>query len=228
MSKALDNETFAKLLQADLKAAGLYAGTIDGWAGSATRTAYAQFKAQTTPEIIAPPVGQAFKEITRISPNRRVGGNKKEYLVLHHTNGWSKDADNPNDGDDGWILNPSSGVSYHCIIAWNGDRVILVEDNDVAFHAGKSRWAGKEWCNSFTIGLAVGGDTNTGEMRPGGQKTLTQVELASVVEYVVPRMRKYGWGLDNIITHEMIAPDRKTDTSKAVLEQVKAEVAKYL
>lgn len=230
MSKASDNELFARLLQQDLRAAGLYAGELDGWAGPSTRSAYQQFKGQTTPEIIAPaePPQFAYKEFIRLSPNRRSGGNEKLQLVLHHTNGWSKDANNPDDGDDGWVLNPASGVSYHCIIAWNGDRVILANDNDVAYHAGVSSWKGRKSCNGFTIGLAFGGDTNTGEMRPGGQKNLTPDELASAVEYIIPRMKQYNWKLEDIITHEMIAPRRKTDTSKAVLEQVKQELAKYL
>lgn len=40
MSKITDNETFATLVQRDLKSRGYYVGIIDGWAGNLTRGAY--------------------------------------------------------------------------------------------------------------------------------------------------------------------------------------------
>lgn len=41
MSKISDNQSFATLVQNDLKSKGFYKGSIDGWAGSETRSAYA-------------------------------------------------------------------------------------------------------------------------------------------------------------------------------------------
>lgn len=97
----------------------------------------------------------------------------------------------------------------------------MAPDSAKAWHAGVSQWDGKRNCNDFTLGLAFGGDTNTGAMRPLGSKILNAHELISALEWIIPRAKKYGWKSENIITHQMIAPNRKTDTSREVLLQVR-------
>lgn len=167
-----------------------------------------------------------YKEQVILTPNRQAGyGNKCQYIIIHHTEGWARTGDKTV-GDISVCLDAkrANRVSYHCIVAWDGTRTILANDTDRAWHAGASSWAGRSDCNNFTLGLAFGGDTNTGTMRPNGSKLLTETELASAMEYIIPRLRKYGLNEMHILTHQMIAPTRKTDTSKAVLEQVRARV----
>ena len=71
------------------------------------------------------------------------------------------------------------------------------------------------------MGLAFGGSTITGMMRPEGSKTLAPAELASALEWIRPRAAKYGWRAEHVITHAMVAPGRKVDTSVAVRDQVR-------
>lgn len=170
-----------------------------------------------TAKVVSMP--NAYPEKTILTPNRKIGGNSHEFLVLHHSEGFSKTGD-PKSGDLAWCLNPKSGVSYHVIVAQNGDRTILANDTDRAWHAGESFWDGRKFCNTFTLGLAFGGDTNTGDKRDG-LKLLSKTELESALEYILPRAKKYGWTEKNIISHKQIAPKRKQDTSDAVLEQVR-------
>lgn len=179
----------------------------------------------TATKVVTP---KRYKEQVILSPNRQAGfGNECDFVVLHHTDGWAKDG-NRDAGDLSHCLNPANNVSYHCLIAWDGTRTILANDTDRAWHAGESRWEGRSDCNNFTLGLAFGGNTNTGQMRPNGSKLLTAAELESAVEYILPRLKKYHWTVNNIITHQMISPTRKTDTSRAVLDQVRAAVARAL
>lgn len=182
--------------------------------------------------VAAPPAPPApkHKEQVILTPNRQANyGNKCQYLVLHHTDGWAKDG-NKGMGDISVCLDDKrdNRVSYHCIVAWDGTRTILAQDPDRAWHAGDSYWMGKTDCNNFTLGLAFGGNTNTGTMRPMQSRLLTKPELESALEYILPRMKKYGWSVKNIITHEMIAPTRKSDTSKDVLYQVRDAVTAAL
>jgi AmpD protein len=119
-----------------------------------------------------------------------------EGIVLHHTAG-------SYEGSVNWCLNPNSQVSYHCIVDINGDRTILAKDNQRAWHAGKSIFRGRSDCNSFMLGIAVSGDTNTRE--------LTQKEIESVACWCIDKMQLYGFGIEMITTHREISPGRKND-----------------
>jgi N-acetyl-anhydromuramyl-L-alanine amidase AmpD len=37
--------------------------------------------------------------------------------------------------------------------------------------------------------------------------------MASAIEYLVPRMRKWGIPMSMVVTHQQVAPTRKTDIS---------------
>ncbi|MBE2178884.1 MAG: N-acetylmuramoyl-L-alanine amidase [Chthoniobacterales bacterium] len=232
--------------QTQLQCAGYNIGDAgaDGWFWHATLAATLKFQADhklltdgvvgprtlaalaSSLPPVAPPVATGdFAEIHLLTPNRGVKGNrdavvKCDYLVLHHTDGWSRYG-GEKDGDVAHCMNPATAVSYHTLVAWNGTRTVLVPDGRRAWHAGASSWAGRNSCNEFTMGLAFGGSTITGMMRPGGSKLLTPPELASALEWIRPRARKYGWRAEHIITHAMIAPGRKADTSAAVCDQVR-------
>lgn len=91
---------------------------------------------------------------------------------------------------------PKNIVSTHCVIDTDGTRYILAAPGMVTFHAGKSILNGRERCNEFTIGVEFQG--NTVEL------PLTDDQIMSAVEYLVPLMRMYGIKLDNVVTHEMI------------------------
>jgi hypothetical protein len=81
---------------------------------------------------------------TKLSPNKWVGGNRTEAIVIHH---WDDPAKHPKlDGVVSWFLNPESQVSAHYIVS--GDTVIkVVEETDKAWHAMQA--------NQFGIGIEI-------------------------------------------------------------------------
>jgi len=145
-------------------------------------------------------------------PSPNLGGVlKPEGIVLHHSCGsWA--------GDQSWITQAKSRVSYHCLINTDGRRVEFVPYNRVAWHAGVSSFYSRPYCNYFMLGLAFTGDTVSGVGRP--QKLLLKPELASAVEWVRARMAEFGIKWEWITTHAAIAPGRKDDVSDAVFRQV--------
>jgi len=160
------------------------------------RTLRELIKAGTTENVDR--VATAYPETFRQTPNCKRGGNKLKGVVLHHSAG-------SYGGSVSWCLNATAKVSYHCIIDTDGSRTVLARDVDRCWHAGKSSWNGEKWCNNFTIGLAWSGNTY--------ERKLTMAEIYSAIEYLEPRMKLYGWGLEQITTHREVSPGRKNDPS---------------
>ena len=94
---------------------------------------------------------------------------------------------------------PENKVSSHCLIDTDGTRYILCEPRVVAFHAGRSILNGREQCNEFTIGVEFQG--NTVEM------PLTDDQINSAIEYLLPILEEYKIPLDSIVTHEKVRLD---------------------
>ena len=100
-------------------------------------------------------------------------------------------------------MNPASRVSYHCIIKENGERTVLADDNERAWHAGVSSWRNRNDLNSWSIGLAFEGDTNNRELNAN--------EMESAAQYLVPIMQKYGLKIADVTDHRTVSPNRKDD-----------------
>lgn len=94
---------------------------------------------------------------------------------------------------------PENKVSSHCLIDSDGTRYILCEPRVVAFHAGLSILNGREKCNDFTIGVEFQGNTV--------EKPLTDDQISSAIEYLLPILDEYHIPLDSIVTHEKIRLD---------------------
>lgn len=101
------------------------------------------------------------------------------------------------------MTDPASRVSYHLVIGPEGQRVRLVADVAVAWHAGISRWAGREGCNAFLLGLAFAGNTY--------DRPLATAQLESAREWLAARWRRYAWSLEMMTDHRQVAPGRKDD-----------------
>ena len=52
---------------------------------------------------------------------------------------------------------PEFKRSYHCVIREDGLRCTMVPDEDVAWHAGSSAFAGRSRCNDFMLGVSFAG-----------------------------------------------------------------------
>jgi AmpD protein len=91
-------------------------------------------------------------------------------------------------------------VSSHFLIRRDGALTQFVSCADRAWHAGASRWNGRERCNDFSIGVELEGT----DERPYTAKQYAR--LAALVR----RLRR-RWPLRDIAGHSDVAPGRKTD-----------------
>ena len=176
-------------IDATLSAAG---GMIDrdGWLGSALR---------------------------RPSPNQdaRPEGAEIDLLVVHNI------SLPPGEMGGGWIddlflgrLDPAAHpyfevacaagpVSTHLLVRRDGALVQYVPLTQRAWHAGRSRFHGRERCNDFSVGIELEGADHI-PFEPAQYRALARATLAVMARYpaLVP---------ERIVGHSDIAPGRKTD-----------------
>lgn len=138
----------------------------------------------------------AFREIERLSPNRDRVPHERLGVLFHHSQGGYQETIER-------MLNPESKVSYHCLIDLDGTRCTLVPETEVAWHAGASRFMGRERCNDFLLGVSFAGDT---DLAP-----LTPAQVASAIEWLGARWEPLGWDLGRMTDHRQVAPGRKRD-----------------
>ena len=156
----------------------------------------------TTSSTTAKPT-KSYDERRLNTPNKSQRTITPEAVILHHTSG-------SYNGSVSWCMNPNSQVSYHVIIARDGRRTVLADDTARCWHAGKSNWLGRPDLNSWSLGVAWEGDTYT---TPLGEDA-----IASAIEYLAPRMRKWNIPLTRVLTHAEVAPGRKNDVSITAAE----------
>jgi N-acetylmuramoyl-L-alanine amidase len=121
-----------------------------------------------------------------------------EGIVLHAT------ADEGNEtGTLTWMRSPRSRVSCHMLVSRSGDVTRLVGDHQRAWHAGRSRWRGTVDVNSITLGIEIA-NRNDGE-------PYTDVQYDRVAEIVAHYCRQGLTLEDDVVGHEAIAQDRRTD-----------------
>lgn len=169
----------------------------------------------------------------RYQPSPNVGGVlAAEYLVMHFTAG--RDAAS----SIASLCNKAAKASAHLVIGRDGVITQLVPFNRVAWHAGVSRWQGREGMNHYAIGIEL---DNAGRLTrvgsrwqawfkasypddevlvanhkndppgtpPCGWQTYTEIQIAAALEVANVLVAKYA--LRDVIGHEDIAPDRKVD-----------------
>ena len=152
----------------------------------------------------AQPEEKTYREIVYPTQNYdRVKVNEVRGVVLHHT------ALPTIERSLEVLTTPINKVGTHCLIDTDGTRYILCEPTVVTFHAGKSVLNGREKCNEFTIGIEFQGNTL--------EEPLTDDQISSAIQYLLPVIDRYHISLDSIVTHEMIRdsfmlkyPERRT------------------
>lgn len=131
-----------------------------------------------------------YRVINHPTPNISPGKNLVQGVVLHHTATRSiQDA-------LGGLCDPRRSVSCHALIDHDGTRYILAPPDKVTQHAGYSMLGGKAGCNKFTIGIEFHGNTC---LRP-----LTNDQINSAIDYLLPIIRQYRIPIDKIVTHQLV------------------------
>jgi len=91
-------------------------------------------------------------------------------------------------------------VSSHFLIRRDGELIQFVSCLDRAWHAGVSRWRGRERCNDFSIGV---------ELEGVDDRPFTHEQYA--VLRALQKALEARYPLRAIAAHSDIAPGRKTD-----------------
>ena len=98
-------------------------------------------------------------------------------------------------------------VSSHLLIERNGSIIQFVPFDKKAWHAGISKFQGRENCNEFSIGIELEGN----EIDPYTEEQY--ISLIKVTRELINFYPKVN--SQNIVGHSDIAPDRKTDPGKS-------------
>ena len=135
--------------------------------------------------------GKKYKDISRPTPNySKDKVNPVQGVILHHT------AEPTAERSLEILTGTERRVGAHLVIDTDGTRYILCKPTVVTWHAGNSILHGKESCNNFTIGIEFQGNTL--------ETPLTEDQIDSAIEYLLPLIKKYSIPIKNIVTHEMV------------------------
>ena len=91
-------------------------------------------------------------------------------------------------------------VSAHFFIRRDGQVLQFVSCDDRAWHAGASRWAGREDCNDYSIGIELEG------LETAAFEAAQYISLSRLLRSAARR-----YPLAAVVGHEHIAPGRKAD-----------------
>lgn len=143
----------------------------------------------------------------KISVNKSLNFSKKtrslkdiKYLIIHYTGMQSARASLKR------LKNPSSKVSCHYFIKRDGNIYKMIDDNKIAWHAGKSKWKNVRNLNKCSIGIEI---QNKGHFI--NYQTFTKKQISSSITLVKSLLKKYKIKKNNVLGHSDIAPLRKKD-----------------
>lgn len=169
-------------------------------------------KGQQPQEVPHKPVIQrSYKKISGFDEKRyptpnydRTRKNEVAGVVLHHTGELTVEESLD------ILTSPERKVSTHVVIDTDGTRYVMADPTVVTYHAGLSMLYGREHCNYCTIGIEFQGNTLVAP--------LTDEQISSAIEYLMPIIEQYHIPLNHIMTHEMVRnayraqyPDKRCD-----------------
>lgn len=132
-----------------------------------------------------------YQEIVYPTPNfDKERTNQVVGVVLHHT------AEPTVEKSLEILSSPKKKVGTHVVIDTDGTRYLMAEPEVATYHAGWSILNGQEGCNYCTVGIEFQGNTLV--------EPLTEDQIASGIDYLLPIIAKYNIPLENIVTHEMV------------------------
>jgi N-acetylmuramoyl-L-alanine amidase len=100
------------------------------------------------------------------------------------------------------------GVSAHYVLGPDGVAYKILNNDEVAWHAGVSMWRGKKLVNGRSIGIEI---VNL----DGNQNDYPQIQVAALIELCKKIMSENpSITSANVVGHSDIAPKRKVDPGK--------------
>lgn len=145
----------------------------------------------------AAPKSFAIKEHLVSFGYEKASGRTIDMIVLHSSYNTSG---NPYDIDKVFAIWKSYGVSPHYAIARDGTVYRLVEDQNIAYHAGVSEYKGRKNLNDVSIGI---------EMLNTESDQYTKAQYQAVRDLIAYLKSKHP--IKYVVGHDDIAPGRKTD-----------------
>jgi N-acetylmuramoyl-L-alanine amidase len=140
---------------------------------------------------------------TNFSPNFSLQKRLKKsikFVIIHYT-GMQSEIDSIER-----LKNIKSRVSCHYLINRKGEIIQMVEDNKVAWHAGKSKWKNFENLNENSIGIEL---VNKGHEH--GYQNFSNIQIINLIKLCKKLKKKYKIISENFLGHSDIAPLRKLD-----------------
>jgi len=137
------------------------------------------------------------------SPNFNSKNDKKriiKYIVLHYT-GMQSERESIKR-----LCDPKSKVSCHYLINRKGNVFSLVEDKNIAWHAGKSFWNNDKNLNTNSIGIEL---VNKGH--EFGYENFSKKQIFKLIKLCKILIKKHKIKNKHILGHSDIAPLRKND-----------------
>lgn len=141
------------------------------------------------------------------SPNiePRKKGLTADMLILHYTamSCGKKAVD--------WLCNPESKVSCHYLIDEDGSITQMVSENERAWHAGISSWAGETDINSCSIGIEIQNMGHALEELP----EFPEAQMHAVEQLSLDIINRNNIRPERVLGHSDVAPGRKVDPGEA-------------
>ena len=137
------------------------------------------------------------------SPNfdrKKRSKNSIKIIIIHYT-GMQSESESLSR-----LCNPKSKVSSHFVISQNGRVYRLVQDNQIAWHAGRSCWGKYKNLNKNSIGIEL---VNKGHKF--GYTNFKKKQLLSLIKICKSLIKKYKIKKKNVIGHSDVSPLRKID-----------------
>lgn len=104
------------------------------------------------------------------------------------------------------LTNAEAKVSSHYLVAEDGQVMRLVDEENRAWHAGRSRWREIDDINSASVGVEI--------VNPGhefGYRPFPEAQIEALIPLVADIKDRYAITRGNIVGHSDIAPARKQD-----------------
>lgn len=140
--------------------------------------------------------------VLRPSPNfgERRNGLTPSMLIMHYTG--MEDAD----AAECKLADPQAEVSAHYVVREDGTVVQMVAEKCRAWHAGDSKWQGRQDINSRSIGIEI---VNQGPL--GNFPDYPEQQIAAVIALSKDIMTRHAIMPRHVLAHSDIAPLRKID-----------------